>query len=648
MMSKSRKVVNKQAQRAVGRKLSVIDRILEACHGTPDMGNVSNPLEELIFLTIAQRTRIETAIRIFRNLKKQFPHPEDILMTSESELKKILSSGGRGNLRTKAIREIIRTVSERTGAFSLDVLKEKNENEAFDFLMSLPWVGEKIARCVMLYSLGFKTFPADENIIRILKRTDILDPMIGSLDGVEHRKAQTLIAPLVPPQISETLHINMVVHGQKICTARRPKCETCEIRKFCKSYRERERRKAEKLPFTMVDLFCGAGGISLGFHNAGFRPLMAIDVDRSGIETYSLNHPCIDEKCILQKDITELSREDIEAVINSKRVDVLVAGVPCQGYSRIGYQSKPELSREKKYEPEKDPRNSLFIEVTRIAKILDPRFILLENVPDMQHASVVYHDQNRKVLNLLKNKLRPLGYTSGVVFLDASNFGIPQRRKRLFFIAGKGVNLNNLDEELQRIAEETGCNGSKRNLSDAMGDLPVLSAGNGEEITGFPDSGNIKGGFYEKFVMNKTGILYNHIARFHNMDDMKIIRALKRRENYTALIKRKPEVLKGRRRKIYRSDNFHDKFFRLDWKGPSRTIVSHLAKDGNSFMHPEQNRSITVRESARIQTFPDDFIFAGSRSAQFIQIGNAVPPLLAYIIGLFFVKLLEKGRGRVE
>lgn len=130
---------------------------------------------------------------------------------------------------------------------------------------------------------------------------------------------------------------------------------------------------------------------------------------------------------------------------------------------------------------------------------------------------------------------------------------------------------------------------------------------------------------------------------------MKIIRNLRKGENYKKLLDRLPSVVEGRKRKTYKTKNFPDKFYRIEWKSPSRTIVSHLSKDGNSFIHPKQNRSLTVREAARIQSFPDDYIFMGGRTSQLIQVGNAVPSLLAYVISGYIMSLLkEKGDNRED
>lgn len=625
----------------IREKLFTVDKILRECYGTPDLGNVSDPLEELLFLTITQRTGIQTAIKIYRNMKEHFPCLRDILNAQDSSLRELLSSGGRGNLRTRAVKEILGDVLEKVGKLSLEELRNMDFDKAFEFLLSLPWVGEKTARCVMLYSLGFGTFPADSNVIRILKRTAVLEPIIGDLHDIEHRRAQNLIAPAIPDEIARTLHVNMVVHGQEVCRERNPECEKCEIRKFCGFYRANQARDARRQSPTIVDLFCGAGGISLGFHIEGYKTLMAVDNYSPAIKTYRLNHPWVEEKRTICSDIQKLSDEEILALVGNEKVDVLVAGVPCQGYSRVGYRTKPGLSKEIDYNPEKDPRNLLFGEVMRVAQIIKPSFIVIENVPDMKSAQVSHRDLNGSVVSLLKNRLRRHGYNSEVISLDASKFGVPQKRRRLFFVAGKKHLPDDLKGELSRVAKDMGLGDSIPTLADAICDLPLVKAGESERIVSWGREQGSKNGFYDSFVRTNTRILYDHIARAHNADDMKIIKALKQGEDYATLLKRNPEVVMGRKHKTYNTDNFHDKFFRLRWDAPSRTIVSHLAKDGNSFIHPDQKRSLTVREAARIQSFPDDFIFWGSRTAQFIQIGNAVPPLLARIFARFFRQILE-------
>ena len=627
MKSGNRRVASRKDKQSVKETICYIDQILNAVHGTPDLGNVSDPLEELIFLTITQRTHIGTAVSIFRNLRNRFPDLKDMLNAEDSELANILSIGGRGNLRLRAIRELLSSVLQEEGRLSLECLKAKSEEEVLQYLTSLPWVGEKIARCVMLYSLGFNTFPADSNAIRILRRTRVLESLIGSLDGIEHRKVQTLIVEYIPAKIARTLHINMVIHGQEICRERNPKCVICQIKKFCGYWRKQQVSEPGKLPLAMVDLFCGIGGISLGFHNEGFQILLAIDNDPSTVQIFKLNHPWINDSRILCKDVRYLDRRKIRQIIGNQKVDVLVAGVPCQGYSKVGYRTKPELAECLKYKPENDPRNFLFKQVIRIANIISPNFILLENVPDMNSANVTHYGGDARVIELLERRLGKLGYRTTTVLLDASDFGVPQNRKRLFFVASK----NNLPDDLET---------QLRNLADMM--YPEANVKLSGVLTDLPPVDPSGGDFVVPINHGQTsGLLYNHMARFHNDDDLMIICDLRQGESYTTLAARKPEVLEGRTHKTYSTDNFHDKFYRLKSDAPCRTIVAHLAKDGNSFIHPEQDRSLTVREAAGIQGFPEDFFFTESRSTQFTGIGNAVPPPLASVFARFFKQMLD-------
>lgn len=630
--SNQRKQEIKGEKQQVREKLYYIDSILKAVHGTPDLGNVADPVEELVFLTITQRTRIETAVTIFQNLKKQFPDLLDILSSSDNNLAEIVSTGGRGNLRVRSIKDLLSAIIAREGTLSLDSLRGKKEAEVLEYLSSLPWVGEKIARCVMLYSLGFNTFPADVNAIRILTRTGVLEPLIGSLENVEHRRAQTLIAEHIPPKIAKTLHINMVAHGQEICCERNPKHDRCCMRKFCKFWRNEQINKSDEPGFTMIDLFCGVGGISLGFHDEEFRTLLAVDIDEPTLEIYKLNHPWVDENNVLCKDVRLLSKQQILKILGKQKIDVLVAGVPCQGYSRVGYRSKPELAKDIHYKPEKDERNFLFKEVIRLARIISPKFILVENVPDMRTANITHYGIDTGVVELLERKLGSLSYKTKTVLLDASDFGIPQSRKRLFFIASKKELPDDLENYLKKLANKMGLK-RETNLLDHLIDLPPVVAGSGDFAKMFISGSNGNNG---------KGILFNHVARSHNEDDMRIIKVLEQGENYSALVNRMPNIVEGRTHVIYDTENFHDKFYRLRAESPCKTIVSHLAKDGNSFIHPSQQRSLTVRETARIQSFPDDYIFTGSRSTQFTGIGNAVPPLLAQVFARFFKTLMAR------
>ncbi|MCK4339348.1 MAG: DNA (cytosine-5-)-methyltransferase [Candidatus Cloacimonetes bacterium] len=644
----------KDDTRMVRKVLYWINEIIEKVYKTPDLGNKVDPLEELLYLVITQRTRIELARKIFEEFRKKFYPWEKVLVpANQDNLKQILVRGGRGNLRYRAVTEIITEINKRVGKTSLEFLRKYSLEEAKEFLLSLPWTGKKTAYCILMYSLGHPVFPVDSNIMRIFKRTNILGSVGVLLEGVDHRTAQKKIAPFIPRDITYHLHVNLVMHGRKLCLERNLGCHICPIQLFCAFYRDSQHKESLNFRLTMVDLFSGAGGISYGFVKAGIRPILAVDNYKPACETYSLNIPWIDRKKVINRDITGIKNEEIKKLTAYKRVDILVAGVPCQGFSKVGLKSKPSLREERP--PEKEEVNKLFMEVVRWTEILKPSIILLENVPDMGSSKIFFKDSNVSVRELLEKNFARLDYSTATVCLNSADFGMPQVRKRLFFIASRGkIMPGKFDEELLKFWNELNKVTDKENslpLKIALQGIPVLNPEEGENailpLDNYPDNHDLKTQ-YEKFVYNNPRVIFNHVVRNHNDDDMLIISSLEKGENYKKLVERKPEVIMKRKRKIYSITNFHDKFYRLNPEKPCRTIVSHLSKDGNSFIHPFENRSITVREAARVQSFPDNFMFTGSRTAQFIQVGNAVPPLLAHIVGLFFAKLLEKGRDTDE
>ena len=636
--------------RGARQRLRLVTRILESAYGTPDLGNKVDPLDELLYLLISQRTRITTAQSVYGDLGAQFsPWQKALDGRRRRRLGRILAKGGRGSLRTRAVLEVLHAVKDRTGDLSLEFLRGLPPADAQEFLLSLPWVGQKTAYCVMMYSLGHGVFPVDSNVERVVRRTGLLADLGVSLEGVDHRTAQRRIAPLVPADVAYPLHVNMVVHGREACVARAPRCHLCPIRAMCNSRRTTEAARSQPIRLTMVDLFCGAGGISHGFARAGIRPVLAVDADDAACETYRLNTPWVAEDRVVQRDLAALDEGDIRGLIGDERVDVLVAGVPCQGFSSVGLTTKPSLRRSRP--PEKEPVNRLFMEVLRWTAVLLPRVVLLENVPAMGRSRVFYKDATVGVRDLLEETLAGLGYSTATLNLNSADFGIPQVRRRLFFLALRGgppgdgtssVVAQSMDKWLPTM--------SHRELpaEAALHGLPRLHPLEGDEIsptTSEYPNGHPRASAYERFVYDNPRIVFNHVARHQNADDMVIVSALRPGESYRQVVMRRPDVIANRKMKVYSLDGFDDKFFRLDPSRPGRTIVAHLAKDGNSFIHPFEDRAITVREAARLQSFPDSFIFCGPRSAQFSQVGNAVPPLLAWALGAFVASLLEEGPG---
>lgn len=363
----------------------------------------------------------------------------------------------------------------------------------------------------------------------------------------------------------------------------------------------------------IVEMFSGAGGFTAVLDKR-FRQLLAFDNDFKAAEVYLKNHRN-----------TRFFIDDIRKITNfvsssNLKTDILLAGPPCQSFSLVGMKTKKNLSTWKGYNPMTDPRSLLPLEIIRAASQLKPKLIIMENVPAM-NSHVVSHDGEEKdIVGLIRDRLQEENYYVTKPFiLDASRLGIPQRRKRTFLVASSEYEI--IPEEINAVQDQISRESGKISLEHAILDLSVISVSSPkyEHRPTFPD----------------------HTSRVPNSDDLKIIENLREGENYASLIERMPEVLSGRTHKTYKTTSFRDKYYRLKWNEPSRTIVAHLQKDGNSFIHPSLNRSISVREAARIQSFPDSFVFGIPMSHSYRLIGNAVPPLM----GKFLVETVSRAAG---
>ncbi len=358
----------------------------------------------------------------------------------------------------------------------------------------------------------------------------------------------------------------------------------------------------------VLDLFCGAGGMSLGFDMAGYHIGLAVDKWDLACETYRYN---FGERCH-QGDISDI-QEPVDFVrrYNLERVDVLIGGLPCQGFSRVGRGKMRSLRGDPTYIH--DPRNQLYIEVVRFVKALRPLYFVLENVPDMQY----YRDGNVKLLEKIQRSLSALDYTVEWKVLQANHYGVPQTRNRLFIIG------NRLG---QRIRWPVGAyEDSPVTVWDAISDLPIVSHGHRRDEMRYQPRGELTD--YQKKMRQGAGdVLYNHQTRWHNGTALAAFAWLPEGGRYVEL----PDKYKR-----YRDDIFKDKYRKLYREQPSWTIEAHIGKDTYRHIYPsregepEPPRTISVREAARLQSFPDWFRFRGPFTRQFYQVGNAVPPLLA-------------------
>lgn len=366
---------------------------------------------------------------------------------------------------------------------------------------------------------------------------------------------------------------------------------------------------------TAVDLFCGAGGLSLGLEEAGFTILAGADSDALAMQTHGANVGGLG----YTGDLTDPQDfiEHLEAW-GISTVDLLVGGVPCQPFSRAGRSKIKDLVRAG-VRAQEDPRAELWESFMKVVEHLQPRAVLVENVPDLPS-----WDDGAVLIGFLES-FRALGYSVRAQVLDCFLFGVPQHRARLFIVATRDTGPFAWPEP----------SGEFTTLRDAIGDLPVVPGGQRSEELRYRPRRPLTA-FQRRMrahmPADEQETVHDHITRSVRDDDLEAFDLLAEGQTYADL----PERLRR-----YRSDIFTDKYKRLAWDELSRTITAHLAKDGYWYIHPEQHRTLSVREAARIQTFPDHVRFAGQPSHRYRQIGNAVPPQMGRELGRALLQALD-------
>lgn len=370
-----------------------------------------------------------------------------------------------------------------------------------------------------------------------------------------------------------------------------------------------------------VDLFCGCGGLSLGFENAGFSVSFASDIDPVCSETFIVNRN-MDRDNFFVGDISELNKNYNKYEHKFKNIDLVCGGPPCQGFSMANRQRLIN-----------DPRNNLYKEYLVFLKNVNPKFFVMENVKGML----------KKIDEILADMKNYLGDNFNIAYkvFNAKNYGVPQNRERLIIIGNRiGIDSNKIIENIVEKSKTT----PKFTLEDAISDLPELKPNRIKNNTtienqdiGYTET-NYKYNltpFYKFINGEKTiNLLSNHKNRYNNDRDIEIFSRLPQGAN--SLHESIADIMP------YKSRNgiFKDKYFKLKYKDVCKTITSHMKFDCNMYIHPTQARGISPREAARIQTFPDNYIFYGPQNSWYKQIGNAVPVKLAQIIGEEIIKHL--------
>jgi len=368
------------------------------------------------------------------------------------------------------------------------------------------------------------------------------------------------------------------------------------------------RKTPKAAGLTCVDLFSGAGGLAVGFREAGWAILAANDADADAGETFRLNFP---EATFFHGPIRWLFAESIlkECDLAVGELDCLIGGPPCQSFSHNNHQRSAT-----------DDRARLFKDYLRLVEGLQPKMLVMENVPG------ILSIDNGSVMREIAAELLKIGYVSDYSVLSSEEFGTPQTRRRVFIVASRiGAPQSLLPQQTHRSATKfktkTVVAGPKKlvTVSAAIGDLPPLSNGGG--VQKMPRGGRATGDF-QKHVRRGTRTLYNHVCHTLTDVNLKRIEQVPEGGNWRDI----PFHLLPAGMQRARKSDHTKRYGRLDRKGLASTILTKCDPHWGAYIHPTQNRTISVREAARLQGFPDRFRFAGTQiSKQYEQVGNAVP-----------------------
>jgi len=385
--------------------------------------------------------------------------------------------------------------------------------------------------------------------------------------------------------------------------------------------------------YNFIDLFCGAGGFAKGFEMTNkFKCIGGIDNKHSAVETHKLNFK---DSVSVHSDIREFPPEEFHKLIGSQIVDVIIGGPPCPTFSTIGHAKIQSVNKDSGSCITEDPRNVLFLDYLEYVKYFKPKMFVMENVPQFL---TKYKGQTfKEVKRIIERDLPDYKIVEEVKVLNSVNYGVPQNRRRMILVG----HLKNYNFEYPPITHwfkdsNFNINPSKNKIDpeklephvsveSAISDLPRITDNWRISECEYSKQENLDS-YQQLMRQNTNGVVANNVCRMSNDRAKKVFAHMKQGDIYMDLPKEVRQILP------FREDIFKDRLKRLVLKNPSWTILAHIGMDGYMYIHPTELRTLSVREAARIQSFPDDFIFVGNQQETYMQVGNAVPPLMAKAI----------------
>jgi DNA (cytosine-5)-methyltransferase 1 len=567
-------------------------------YGVVSLGNKASPVDELVYVLLSEKTNEAKYIAVYDSLKAAYPNWNELLEAPLPELQRFLRPAGFAKRRAVLLKRMLTAIRERFHGFDLSPLRRLPADQAQRVLMELPGIGPKAARCVLLYCFKKPALPVDIHTYRFAIRLGIIARCVSYADSHD------VLEQLIPPRARLAFHVGAVQHGRTRCFAKNPKCANCQLAKYCS-----QPGAVKPVPISLrpphyvVDLFSGAGGLSQGFKEAGFQIVQAIEGNAHAASTYTHNHTGTD---VIQSDIRKLDPLECLERIGFRPQDVyaIIGGPPCQGFSESN-----RLTRTLE-----NPKNHLYKQFFRFVRRVRPAWFVMENVAGLRTLA------QGCALRRIVSCARRLGYSVEWMQLNAAEYGLPQNRRRLFIIG------NRIGAEISTPVPTHGPDALPfLTVHDAIADLPALKAGAGQDYVPYRRR-LTKATSYQKLMRVRVK---GHRFVQGNLVTVNADYILRRYE-YIRCGGNWQSIPKSLMRNYSDRERCHTGIYhRLSWNQPAK-VIGNFRK--NMLIHPRQNRGISVREAARLQSFPDNYLFLGSIGFQQQQVADAVPPLLARVV----------------
>ena len=612
-------------------KLRTVLALLQVRYGSPPAVKKGEPLDELFFHLLALKSSHRSPEESYRHLKSGFHPWKRLLQTDPEDLESHMRRDGFGTIKGRSFIDIAKRLDADAGAVSLAHLVPMATSDAERYLMSLPGVGQKTARLVLLYAFDRDIVPVDADTYRTAVRIGLVPTSTSTGD------VHAAFDRVVPAGLARTLHSALASLAQDSCVDPTPDCKKCAARTGCSFFEALRSSDAERqdAPSALVrkaqpshrasgssvavDIYAGCGGLSLGLRAAGWQVPYALDWAEHACETHQVSLP----DCIVHRgDVREVRGASIERAVGTK-IDLVAGGPNCQGVSERGLRN-PD-----------DPRNFMFPEFVRLVEELRPRAFLMENVPGLAHL------HNFDLLCRIFSSFERLGYKCAADVLLAASYGVPQLRYR-FFLLGTLE-----DVPLSFPAPTHFENGDSMLFGrpfvttwEALGDLPEIGA-DWQDDSPLSYATPTPTNDFQRYARRGSSQVLNHVVSATQDINLKRARHVHEGGNWKDI----PAHLLPPRFFRCRMTDHSTTYARLRKDKPAFTITALFGNiTAGAFTHPVANRALSIREGARLQSFPDTFHFSGPRNSQYRQIGNAVPPLLARAVSEHFLQILRGER----